>query len=222
MFYRTNTDSGLPHDPWMMCIIPRPIGWISSMSASGVLNLAPYSFFNAVAEHPPMIMFATNGGHPHGEKDTAANIRETGEFVCNMATSELREAVAVSADPLPPGDNEFDCARLTTVPSALVKPPRVKASPIHLECKLVRQIDLPSGPGPEVNVLTIGHVVGIHIDDSVMINGLIDIARLRPLARLGYNRFSVLTEDFTIPRSEERPRHLVDIDMSASNGASSL
>jgi len=194
MFYRTDEGSGLAHDPWMMCVIPRPIGWISSVDDVGRLNLAPYSFFNAVAENPPMVMFATNGKHDCGEKDTARNIRSTGQFVCNMASVEFLEAVRVSSQPLSSDVNEFELASLETLPSVLVKPPRVKGAPIHLECEFITAIYLPSGNDGETNLLTIGRVVGIHLDDRVLRNGRVDAASLRPLGRLGYGQFAALSD----------------------------
>jgi flavin reductase (DIM6/NTAB) family NADH-FMN oxidoreductase RutF len=198
MFYRPSEGHGLPRDPWMMCVIPRPIGWISTLSAAGELNLAPYSFFNAVAEDPPMVMFATNGAHSHGEKDTARNVRATREFVCSMASSELRTEVKISSVPLKPGDNEFARAQLETEVSNLVKPPRVKGSPIQLECTFVAAIDLPRGASGDRNLLTIGEVVGVHIDDAVMRDGLVDVTRLRPLARLGYDQFTEVSHAFSV------------------------
>jgi flavin reductase (DIM6/NTAB) family NADH-FMN oxidoreductase RutF len=210
MFYRPSEGHGLPRDPWMMCVIPRPIGWISTLSASGRPNLAPYSFFNAVGEDPPMVMFATTGTHAHGEKDSANNIRATGEFVCNMATMELKEQVQVSSVPLPSGDSEFLLAQLETEPSEIVKPPRVKGSPIHIECVFLTSLDLPRG-NQDSNVITIGKVVGIHIDDRVLKDGLVDVARLRPLARLGYDQFTDVTHSFEIhaPRRRNELREQV-------------
>ncbi|MXX21806.1 MAG: flavin reductase family protein, partial [Rhodospirillales bacterium] len=113
MFYRTDVnDHGLPHDPFKACVVPRPIGWISTMSPAGVHNLAPYSFFNGVATAPPMVMFASNGRQPHGAKDSLANVEETGEFVANLATWDLREAMNRSSAPLGPDVDEFAFAGL--------------------------------------------------------------------------------------------------------------
>jgi flavin reductase (DIM6/NTAB) family NADH-FMN oxidoreductase RutF len=194
MFYRTSDGSGLPRDPWMMCVMPRPIGWISTISSKGGLNLAPYSFFNAIAEHPPMVMFATNGRHEHGEKDTASNIRATGQFVCNMATVDFLKAVRTSGNPFSPEVSEFDLADLETEPSIVVKPPRVKGSPIHLECEFVTAIHLPTGTNGETNLVTVGRVLGIHIDDRVIKDGLVDVASVRPLGRLGYGQFTAVSD----------------------------
>ncbi|MBI2587020.1 MAG: flavin reductase family protein, partial [Rhodospirillales bacterium] len=135
MFYRTDGPHGLPHDPFLSCIVPRPIGWVSTVSADGIVNLAPYSFFNGVAVKPPMVMFASSGRQAHGPKDSLANIEATGEFVCNLATWELRERMNQTSAPVPPEIDEFALAGLETEPSQLVKPPRVKAAPVHLECR---------------------------------------------------------------------------------------
>jgi flavin reductase (DIM6/NTAB) family NADH-FMN oxidoreductase RutF len=206
MFYHTGKGSGLPRDPWMMCVMPRPIGWISSLDSQGKLNLAPYSFFNAVAENPPMVMFATTGKHAHGLKDTAANIRATKQFVCNMATKRFLDAVRTSSDPVSSEVDEFILAGLETEPSVLVGPPRVKGSPIHLECEFVKEIELPSGGDGETNLMTIGRVLGVNIDDSVLELGLVDVARVAPLARLGYGKFAVITEELAAVRLVENQK----------------
>ena len=208
MYYRPGEPSGLARDPWMMCVVPRPIGWISSISPEGRINLAPYSFFNAVAEDPPMVMFASNGAHPHGAKDTARNVRATGEFVCNMATFALRAAVKHTSAPVDAKTDEFALARLEMLASTLVRPPRVAASPIHLECRFVTALELPPERGGAPNTLIVGEVVGIHISDEVIVDGLVDLARFKPLARLGYDRFASVETSFavTVPGGGE-PSH---------------
>ena len=138
MFYETaKNDHGLPRDPFKAIVVPRPIGWLTSVSAKGEINLAPYSFFNAVSEHPPMVMFSSGG-----RKDTIAFVEETKEFVCNFANFALREAVSTSGTEFPRGVNEMIEAGLEPAPSRLVRPPRVAASPCALECKLLRIVDL--------------------------------------------------------------------------------
>ncbi|MBT7941900.1 MAG: flavin reductase family protein, partial [Alphaproteobacteria bacterium] len=134
MFHKIGTPHGLPHDPFKSCVVPRPIGWISSLSADGTVNLAPYSFFNALAGEPPMVMFSSNGKQPFGPKDSLANIEATGEFVCSMATWDLRDSMSATSAAERPEVDEFELTGLETEPSQLVKPPRVKASPVHLEC----------------------------------------------------------------------------------------
>ncbi len=200
MFYKIGSPHGLPHDPLKSCIVPRPIGWISTISAEGVVNLAPYSFFNGVAGSPPMVMFATNGKQPHGAKDSVANAEATGEFVCNMATWELRQEMNRTSAPVPPEEDEFELAGLETEPSELVKPPRVKASPTHLECLYHTTLELPCDIEGGRNAICVGRVIGVHIRDEFLTDGRIDIERIRPLARLGYQDYTVAEKVFQIIR----------------------
>jgi len=199
MFYETaKNDHGLPHDPIKACIIPRPIGWISSVSAAGVVNLAPYSFFNAVSTQPTLVMYGSVGRTRHGEKDSLTNIERTGEFVVNIATWDLRDAMHRTGSSLAPDVDEFDHAGLERLPSRLVTPPRVKGSPIHLECRLHQIVDLPHDDPTSRNALVLGRVVGVHIDDSVIVNGRVDPQRVRPISRLGYLDYSVVDNTFTL------------------------
>jgi flavin reductase (DIM6/NTAB) family NADH-FMN oxidoreductase RutF len=199
MFYETSrNDHGLPHDPIKSCVVPRPIGWISTRSAAGILNLAPYSFFNLVATSPALVMYASNGRTPYGEKDTVTNIAETGEFVVNMATWNQRSEMFASSASLPPQVDEFAHAGLETLPSRLVKPPRVAGAPIHLECVHYQTIELPHDDPGSRNVLVIGRVVGVHIDDAVIENGRIDLGRIHPIARLGYGDYARVDNIFSL------------------------
>lgn len=201
MFYDcTKNDHGLKHDPFKACVVPRPIGWISTISKDGVVNLAPYSFFNALSGSPPIVMFATNGFHRHGGlKDSLQNAIDTREFVVNLATWDLREAVNATSAGVESAVDEAAVAGLATAPSRLVKPPRVAASPIHLECALHDVVELPPGrDGP--NHLAIGRVLGVHIDDAVLVEGRVDLSRVRPIARLGYHDYTVVDEIFTMTR----------------------
>jgi len=200
MFYETRDHHGLPHDPFKSCIVPRPIGWLTTLSADGVVNLAPFSFFNGVASDPPVVVVGINGRQPHGPKDTLTNCRETGEFVANMATWDLREAMNLTSGPLPPEVDEMALAGLTPAPSKLVKPPRVQQSPINLECRVLQFVDLPSDDPDSKNTAVFGHVVGIHIDDSVLTDGLVDTAKIRPIARLGYMEYAVVEKVFEMHR----------------------
>ena len=202
MFYETRDNRhGLPHDPFKSCVVPRCIGWISSISAEGVVNLAPYSFFNAVSTDPHMVAFGSGGRHPHGGKDTISNVEATGEFVCNLATFALREQMSLSSATTAPEVDEFDYAGLEAAPATLVRPPRVRAAPIHLECVHYRTIDLPCrDPDPLArNGLVIGEVVGVHISDEILSDGMVDMSKFRPLARLGYMDYSVADNVFTMP-----------------------
>jgi flavin reductase (DIM6/NTAB) family NADH-FMN oxidoreductase RutF len=173
--------SVLAHDPFKSLVAPRPIGWISSMNASGQVNLAPYSFFNAIGEEPPMLAFSS-----YGPKDSATFAGELREFVWNLATFELREAMNESSAPLPRGVSEFERAGLEMAPSRLVAPPRVAASPCSMECKVVHHVELQDTEGRPANqYLTIGQVVGVHLAESAIVEGVVDTAALRPIARCG-------------------------------------
>ncbi len=201
MFYRTDVnDHGLPHDPFKACVVPRPIGWISTLSPAGVHNLAPYSFFNGVATAPPMVMFASNGRQPHGAKDSLANVEETGEFVANLATWDLRDAMNRSSAPLGPDVDEFAFAGLEALPATLVRPARVAGAPVHLECVHHQTVELPSNDPGGRNAIVIGQVVGVHIDDGLISDGILDLSRVQPLARLGYFDYTVVNEMFSISR----------------------
>ncbi len=201
MFYRTDTgDHGLPHDPFKACVAPRPIGWISTVSAKGVANIGPYSFFNGVAADPPQVMVCANGHQPHGPKDTLANIRDTGEFVVNVATWDLRHAMNTTSLACPPEEDEFALAGLTQTPSRLVAPPRIGESPIAMECRLEKIVDLASNDPEQPNVMVIGRVLGIHIDDAVLADGKIDNGKLQLICRLGYKDYARIDEVFSLSR----------------------
>jgi len=188
----------LPHDPFKAIVAPRPIGWISSISAKGEVNLAPYSFFNGVNSRPPMVMFASEG-----RKDSVRNIEETGEFVCNLATWDLRDAMNATSAPLPHGVNEMERAGLAAAPSRLVKPPRVAAAPCALECKLVRVVPLETHTHQPVGShVVFGEVVGVHIDDRYVVDGRLDTAALQPIARCGYDQYAVVEALFSMTRPE--------------------
>jgi flavin reductase (DIM6/NTAB) family NADH-FMN oxidoreductase RutF len=186
----------LPHDPFKALVVPRPIGWVTTMSRSGALNLAPYSFFNAVCERPPIIMFSSDG-----EKDSVTFAEETREFVWNLATYELRDAMNATSASLPRGSNEFDHAGLATAPSRLVAPPRVAASPAALECKVIEIRTVTDLAGrPTSNHLVFGQVVGVHIDERFIKNGLVDSAAMQAIARCGYMDYAVANHMFALNR----------------------
>jgi flavin reductase (DIM6/NTAB) family NADH-FMN oxidoreductase RutF len=200
MFYACDKRdrSLLPHDPFKAIVAPRPIGWISSVSASGEVNLAPYSFFNGVNSRPPMVMFASEG-----RKDSVRNIEETGEFVCNLATWDLRDAMNATSAPLPRGVNEMERAGLIAATSILVKPPRIAAAPCALECKLVRIVPLETHTHQPVDShVVFGEVVGVHIDDRYVVNGVLDTAALQPIARCGYDQYAAVEALFSMTRPE--------------------
>jgi len=201
MFYRAKEPHGLPHNPFNAIVVPRPIGWISSVDAEGRANLAPYSFFNGVAYSPPQVMYSSTSSHREGGmKDSVANVKATREFVVSLATWSLREAMNATSAPAPHDVDEFDLAGLTPAPSVLVKPPRVKESPIHLECRLTRVVELPTWDEANPNTVMFGEVVGIHIDDSVLTDGLVDYHKAQPIGRLGYMDYVRVTEVFAMQR----------------------
>jgi flavin reductase (DIM6/NTAB) family NADH-FMN oxidoreductase RutF len=192
MFYDTRkNDHGLPHDPFKAIVAPRPIGWITSISAKGDINLAPYSYFNGASSKPPLIMFSSEG-----RKDSLTFIEETKEFVCNVAVFELRDAMNQTSAPFDRGINEMARAGLEPAPSRLVKPPRVAASPCALECKWLKTVPLTDLDGNALdNHIVIGQVIGIHIDDRFIRDGLLDTAAMRPIARAGYHEYFVATPE---------------------------
>src|SRR5262245_18540369 len=187
---------GLSHNPMTALVVPRPIGWISTVSRAGVVNLAPYSFFNVVSGQPPFVMFASKP-----RKDSQRNAEETGEFVANMATYDLRDAVNASSAEFGPAISEPDRIGLEMAPCREVKPPRVARSPVALECRYCKTVERISADGPRnTSSVVIGEVVGIHIDDAVIVNGHVDVTRMQPLARLGYMDYCAVTELFSIQR----------------------
>ncbi len=201
MFYETKDHHGLEHNPFKSLIVPRPIGWVSSQDRDGIVNLAPYSYFNGVGSEPPTVMFASEGTHMEGDfKDSATNVQETGEFVCNLATWELREQMNATSAQVARSVDEFELAGLTATPSRLVAPPRVKESPVHLECTHLKTVELPSNDPQRPSLVVFGRVVGIHIDDSIITDGMIDMDAFKPIARLGYADYTLVDNVFTMRR----------------------
>ncbi|MCP4388643.1 MAG: flavin reductase family protein [Gammaproteobacteria bacterium] len=204
MFYKTSEAHGLPHNPFKSCVAPRPIAWVSSMHPDGAINLAPYSFFNALSSDPPMVMISFNGYHQHGgEKDTLYNIKASGEFVINMVPLGLKDAMNVTTANVRHEVDEFELAGLTTEDSVLVKPPRVREAPIHLECQLFQEVKLPCTLPDSINRMIIGSVLGVHIRDEVLVDGLVDLSLINPLARLGYMQYSTVEEAFVMKRPSD-------------------
>lgn len=197
MRYQPDLDNhGLPHDPYLALVNPRPIGWISTVTKSGVVNLAPYSFFNIVGHRPSYVMFSS-GTRRHSQ----INSEEQGEFVANMATVDLSEYVNSSSAAFEAEESEAQAMGLEMEPSVSVAPPRVKRSPVALECKYERTIVLPAYDGVEYNSsIVIGRVVEIYIDDSVIVDGLVDVRKTAPLSRLGYLDYGTVGDVFSLPR----------------------
>ena len=203
MFYEPDkNDHGLPYNPFKACVAPRPIGWMTTISADGLVNLAPFSFFNGLSYDPPYVCFSA-GVHTEdgGTKDTVANIEATGEFVFNMATWALRNRMNETALIVERGIDEMEAAGLEGVPSKLVKPPRVKASPVHFECVHFHTVLLPGNKPSSDHKLVIGRVIGVHIDDAVITtDGLVDTLRIRPIARLGYKDYTSVESTFSMEK----------------------
>jgi flavin reductase (DIM6/NTAB) family NADH-FMN oxidoreductase RutF len=203
MFYHPADGHGLLHDPFKAIVTPRPIGWISSLDARGRANLAPYSFFNGCGDAPPMVMFAQTGrkSRPEPVKDSVANIRETGEFACNIVSQALREAMNLSSGTYQPEVDEFELAGLTKAPGISISAPHVAEAPAVLECKLVKIVDdLPSWREHAFNIMIIGEVVGVHIDDAILKDGRVDVLGYNPVARMGYMDYTTVTGIWAMER----------------------
>ena len=208
MFYEPpKNDHGLPLNPFSACIVPRPIGWVSTMDKDGRPNLAPFSFFNGVGYTPPTVMFCPNGRDLDGGlSHSLLNVQETKEFVVNIATFDLRYSMNLTSRQLKRGEGEFKLAGLTEEPSRRVRPPGVAESPIRLECRHVQTVHLPSTePGFPLNVV-FGQVVGVHISELVLTAGRVDYSKLQPIARLGYRQFAVIRDLFEMPSEEFQNR----------------
>ncbi|MCF7701781.1 flavin reductase family protein [Loktanella sp. M215] len=203
MFFKPSEGHGLPHDPFRAIVAPRPIGWVSTRSKDGSINLAPYSFFNAIAGKPPMVMLSSEG-----IKDSITNIRDTGEFVINLATLALAEKMNETSRDHATDINEFEPAGLTAFPSTLVAPPRVAESPAALECRMTQMVALPDLSGdPGERLMAIGEVVGIHIDDAALSDGMFDMVKVGTLARCGYWDYQVTTNLFSMPKPDFTGSH---------------
>lgn len=200
MYYETDVNNhGLPFDPLKALVAPRPIGWISSLNAGGVPNLAPYSFFNLLSAAPAIVGFSSGM-----RKDTQTNIEETGEFVYNFASADLVDAVNMSSSHVPNDVNEFELAGITAIASKRVKPPRVAEARAHFECEYIQTIELPVGPESRIPwSLILGRVVAVHIDDEFIKDGFVDTLAMEPLSRMGYMDYGVLGGKITKPRPEE-------------------
>ncbi len=207
MFYDTaRRDHGMVVDPWTALVVPRPIGWISTIDGQGRVNLAPYSFYNAVSGSPPMVYFSTTGTYgDNPTKHSRRNAEETGEFVVNMVSAELAKEMNVTTAMVDYGVDEMKLAGLAAAPSTYVKPPRVAAAPIALECKYWKTIDMPIEQGREAHQASVvfGRVVGIHIADNVITNGRIDTLAFKPVARLGYSEYTTTENVWRMTRPDD-------------------
>lgn len=197
MFYEPEkNDHGLPYNPFKSIIVPRPIGWITTLDLQGRVNLAPYSQFQNIGYDPPYILFCSSSDR---HKHTAANCLDTGEFVTNMATYDLRHAINITAQPVGAGIDEAHLAGLDMEPSVLVKPPRVTQAPVHLECKYHCSLSLPGRNPGTLDTVIVGRVVGVHIrDEFITEDGRLDVIKIRPLARMGYFDYTSVEAVFTM------------------------
>lgn len=198
MFYRPENGHGLPHNPFNAIVAPRPIGWVSTQNAQGQSNLAPYSFFNAVAYVPPQVMFASTSAKPDQSdtKDTVANIRETGVFCVNMVSSQMQNEMNTTSGPVNRDIDEFDLANIAREKCTVIDCFRVAQSPAALECKMTQIVKIQG----DNNFVVFGQVVGIHINDDCIVDGLFDVTRAGLLARLGYQDYTVVTSTFALAR----------------------
>lgn len=201
MFYRPEDGHGLPHNPFNAIVTPRPIGWVSSRGLGGSENLAPYSFFNAVAYVPPQVMFASTGAKPDrdGTKDSVSNIRETGVFCVNIVEYDMREAMNVSSGGYAKDVDEFARAGLERVDCETIACSRVADAPAALECKVTQIVPLEGA----ANVMVLGEVTGIHMRDDCLIDGRFDVLRFQPLSRLGYRDYARVTDLFSLARPDD-------------------
>ncbi len=196
MFYdAVKNDHGLALDPFKAVMVPRPIGWISTVSPEGVANLAPYSFFNAFSDGPIYVAFGSGG-----RKDTLRNAEATGEFAFNLATYELRDAMNATSATVPPHTDEFVLGGLTKTQCHFIKAPRVGESPVCFECKYFQTVPLPSDDGHVQDWMVIGRVIGIHIDDRFIEDGRVNTAALQPVARLGYSEYTTVVSTWRMRR----------------------
>jgi flavin reductase (DIM6/NTAB) family NADH-FMN oxidoreductase RutF len=198
MHYDPRTDKRpLPYDPFKSCTVPRPIGWLSTISRDGRANLAPFSQWQNITFDPPIVMFAAQQHQDGRRKDTVVNAEETGFFVWNMATYDLRDAVNKSSQDFAHGVDEFVAAGVTKAACIDAPGPRVLESPCHFECKYLNTLRFPGKISVATTDVVFGEVVRIHInEDYILPSGKLDILRIRPLARLGYYDYTSITETF--------------------------
>lgn len=199
MFYEPKNGHGLRHDPLKAIIAPRPIGWISTLDPQGRPNLAPYSFFNALGSRPAVLAFSSEG-----MKHSAKYAIASGEFVFNLSTRPLFDAMNASSGTLPAGVSEFEAAGIEAAPCRVVRAPRVAASPAAMECRVVHHWDVMDVDGqPTGAVVVFGQVVGVHIDEAVLKDGLFDTVAAQVIARCGYRDYTQVTEMFEVARPDD-------------------
>ncbi|MEM7719820.1 MAG: flavin reductase family protein [Pseudomonadota bacterium] len=201
MFYRPEDGHGLKHNPFNAIVTPRPIGWIATRGSDGQDNLAPYSFFNAIAYVPPQVMFASTSAKPdrNGTKDSVENIRDTGVFCVNIVEYAMRDVMNVTSGPWPKETDEFTKAEIARDACSQIDCSRVAQAPASLECRMSQIVTLAG----ETNYLVIGEVVGVHLRDDCVEDGMFNVLKYQPLTRLGYRDYSRITEVFSLARPGE-------------------
>ena len=201
MFYKPEDGHGLPHNPFNAIVTPRPIGWISTRGTDGQDNIAPYSFFNAVAYVPPQVMFASTSAKDDrdGTKDSVANIRDTGFFCVNIVEYAMRDVMNQTSGPWAKDVDEFELAGIERAECETIPCARVANAPASLECKLTQLIKLPG----ETNYAVFGEVTGVHMRDDCLVDGMFDVTRFNPLTRLGYRDYAVIRDLFSLKRPGE-------------------
>ena len=198
MYYDTaKNNHGLPYNPFKALTVPRPIGWISTVSQDGIGNLSPYSYFNGLSYNPPFVMFSAGNRVDGSKKDSVLNAEETGEFVVNVSTWDTRHQMNDTSWIMESETDELLETGLTPISSINVKPKRVAESPVHFECKYHQTIELPGKEG--FHHVVIGQVIGIHIkDEFITDDGIVDVLKMKVIARLGYNDYTLIEKTFSI------------------------
>jgi flavin reductase (DIM6/NTAB) family NADH-FMN oxidoreductase RutF len=197
MYYDADQDHGLPHDPFKALVVPRPIGWISTRNKAGQVNLAPYSYFNALSDRPKLVFFSSS----MQVKDSATFAQESGEFVANFVSEGLAKQMNETSIDAPRGISEFEVAGLHEASCRHVSAPRVAEAYAALECKVTQVLVPRMLDGTDASALVVfGQVVGVHIDEAILTNGLVDVRKARPVSRLGYMEFGVTADSFTMLR----------------------
>ncbi|WP_299688178.1 flavin reductase family protein [uncultured Tateyamaria sp.] len=201
MFYRPADGHGLPHNPFNAIVTPRPIGWISTRDTAGHDNLAPYSFFNGVAYVPPQVMFASTGAKDDrdGTKDSVANLRETGVFCVNVVEEAAKDVMNETSGPWDASTDEFALAQIEKAECAEINCARVASAPASMECRVTQIVQIEGA----ANYVVFGEVVGIHLRDDCIVDGIFDVLQYRPLTRLGYRDYSVVRDKFSLKRPGE-------------------
>ena len=200
MYYDTNENNhGLPHNPFKALTVPRPIGWISTLSKNGIGNLSPYSYFNGLSYDPPFVMFSAGNRSDGSKKDSVLNAEETGEFVVNISTWDTRFQMNDTSWIMEPETDELEKTGLTAIDSINVKPKRVAESPVHFECKYHQTVQLPGNKNAGFHHVVFGQVIGIHIKDEFITDeGIVDILKMNIIARLEYNDYTLIDKTFSI------------------------